>query len=73
MPIRGECRIAVAARQQGYHSGQSAPDGVIVAAAFAAVLGSVTGGGIAVVLRITGVVGVLDVLSELLDLVIHRG
>jgi hypothetical protein len=49
----------------GYDNGPATPDGVIVVAAFAMVLVSVTwvGGGVA--LRVAGAVGVLGVLDAL--------
>ena len=56
-------------REQGHDGGRSTPGGVIVVAAFAVVLVSVTGVGIAIVLWVTGVVCVLDVLSDWLSAV----
>ena len=51
-------------REQGYENGQATPDGVIVVAAFAMVLVGVNWVGVAVALRVAGVVHVLDVLGE---------
>ena len=49
--------------KQGYDS-RATPDGVIVVAAFAMVLVSVTWVGVAVSLRVVGAVHVLNVLRE---------
>ena len=51
-------------REQGYDNGRATSGGVIVVAAFAIVLVSVTGVGDAVSLRIAGIVHVLDMLGE---------
>ena len=67
MPIRGESRVAVAhdgVREQGYDNDRATPDGVIVVAAFAMVLVSVTWVEAAVALRVAGAMHVLDVLGE---------
>jgi len=52
--------------KQGYDNGRGTHDSVIVVAAFAVVLVSVILVGIAVALRVVGVVYVLDVLGDLL-------
>jgi len=59
-------------REQGYGNGRATPVRVIVVAAFAMVLVSVTSVGAAVVLRVVGVVRVLDVLSEWLGPIVHE-
>jgi hypothetical protein len=48
-------------REQGYDNGRATPDGAIVAAAFAMVLVSLPWAGVAVTLRVVGVVHMLDV------------
>ena len=60
-----------AQREQGYDSGRATPDRVIVVAAFAVVLLSVTWVRTAVALRVDGVVHVLDVLGGLLGPVVR--
>ena len=60
-------------REQGYNNGRATPDGDIVVAAFAIVLVSVTWVGVTVALRVSGVVHVLDVLSEWLGPVACHG
>jgi len=69
------CGVVVAhddEREQGYGNGRATPVRVIVVAAFAMVLVSVTWVGDAVALRVVGVVHVLDVLGEQLGPVVHR-
>ena len=51
-------------QEQGHDNGRATPDGVIVVAAFAMVLVSVTWVGVTVALRVAGVMHVLDVLGE---------
>ena len=51
-------------REQGHNNGRATPDRAIVVAAFAMMLVSVTWVGVAVALRVTGVVHVLDVLGK---------
>ena len=51
-------------REQGHGNGRATPVRAIVVTAFAMVLVSVTWVGIAVALRVVGVVHVLDVLGE---------
>jgi len=51
-------------REQGYGNGRPTRVGVIVVAAFAMVLVSVTWVGVAVAPRVVGVVHVLDVLDD---------
>ena len=53
--------------------GQVTPDGVIVAAALAVVLVSVSGVATATALRVAAIVRVLDVLGNLLRPVVRRG
>ena len=53
--------------------GQGTPDGVIVAAALAVVLVSVSGVTIATALRVAVTVRVLDVLGDMLRPVVRRG
>ena len=60
-------------REQGHYSGEVTPDGVVVAAALAVVLVSVSGARIATTLQVADVVCVLDVLGDLLRPVIRRG
>jgi len=50
--------------EQGYDNGRAAPDGFIVVVAFVMLLARVTWVGIAVALRVAGVVHVLEVLGE---------
>ena len=67
MSIRGDCRVGVAhddVREQGHDNGRVTPDGVVVIAAFAIVLVSVTWVGVAVALRVAGAVHMFDVLGE---------
>ena len=51
-------------REQGHDNGRATPDRVIVVAAFAMVLASVTWVGVVVELRVAGVVHVLGALGE---------
>ena len=60
-------------REQGYDNGRATPNGIIVVAAFAMVLVSVTWVGVAVALRVAGVVHVPDALGEWLGPVVCRG
>ena len=65
--FRGDCRVAVAhdgVREQGYDNGRATPGGVIVVATFAMVLVNMTWVGVAVALRVAGVVHMLGVLGE---------
>ncbi len=58
--------------KQGYNNSGRTHDSVIVVAVFAVVLVSVVLVGIAVALRVVGVVYVLDVLGDLLGPVVRR-
>ena len=60
-------------REQRYDNGRATPDGVKVAAGFAAVLVSVVWVGIVVSLRGAGAVRMLDVFGDLLGPVVRRG
>ncbi len=75
MPLRGERILAVVddEREQRHDNGGASPDGVKVAVGFAVVLVSVTWVGIAVTLRVAGVVRMPDVFGDLLDPVVRRG
>ena len=59
--------------EQGHYSGEVTPDGVVVAAALAVVLGSVSGAGIATTLQVAVVMCVLDVFGDLLRPAVRRG
>ena len=58
-------------REQGDDNSRATPDGDIVVAAFAVVLVGLTWVGVAVALRVAGIVHMLDVLGDLLGPVVR--
>ena len=60
-------------REQGYDNGRATPHGIIVMAAFAAVLTSVTWVGSAIALQVAGIVRIPFLMCSAIYLVVSSG